>query len=258
MKTLLSVITLSLCLTLSAQSYIQLEVISLKEGQEDEYLKIEEFYSEVKRLAVEKGLQSGWAVFKNIPNDQNKIEGLSYPDYMVFNLFDSKEQMEQEIDFNSLTIMAHKGRTKKKIIKKMISNWAEPRKETRYYTYKRISNTDWGLGEFKKGMKMFGAAVQQLDESYIDYELKFFKKYHDQQIKTKERGWWELNEIISSSDNALKEMTHIIFEAPGPMWGKIENPAADFTQKMMTENGLKTRKMWPHFEMDLQYFAFRN
>ena len=54
MKTLLSVITLSLCLTLSAQSYIQLEVISLKEGQEDEYLKIEEFYSEVKRLAVEK------------------------------------------------------------------------------------------------------------------------------------------------------------------------------------------------------------
>ena len=31
---------------------------------------------------------------------------------MVFNLFDSKEQMEQEIDFNSLTIMAHKGKTK--------------------------------------------------------------------------------------------------------------------------------------------------
>jgi len=77
MKTLLSVITLSLCLTLSAQSYIQLEVISLKEGQEDEYLKIEEFYSEVKRLAVEKGLQSGWAVFKNIPNDQIKFEGSS-------------------------------------------------------------------------------------------------------------------------------------------------------------------------------------
>jgi len=27
---------------------------------------------------------------------------------------------------------------------------------------------------------------------------------------------------------------------------------------MMNENGQKTRKMWPHFEMELQYFAFNN
>ena len=64
--------------------------------------------------------------------------------------------------------------------------------------------------------------------------------------------------IINSSDNALKEMTHIIFEAPGPMWGKIENPEPTFTERIMNENGQKTRKMWPHFEMELQYFAFNN
>ena len=177
---------------------------------------------------------------------------------MVFNLYDSKEQMEQSIDINSLTNMAHKGKTKKKVIKKMLSSWSLPRQETRSYTYKRISNTDWGLGDFKKGLKMYGAPIQQLDENYVDYEIEFFKKGHDKQIETKERGWWELNEIISSSDNALKEMTHIIFEAPGPMWGKIESPEPTFTERMMNENGQKTRKMWPHFEMELQYFAFNN
>ena len=78
---------------------------------------------------------------------------------------------------------------------------------------------------------MYGAPVQELDENYVNYELEFFKKGHDKQIETKERGWWELNEIVSSSDNALKEMTHIIFEAPGPMCGKIENPEPSFTEK---------------------------
>ena len=258
MKNLYYLLFILFCVTLNAQSYIKMEVIKLKSGQEEEYLKIEEFFSDVKKLAVKKGLQSGWAVFKNIPNDQNKIEGLTYPDYMVFNLFDSKEQMEQSIDVNSLTNMAHKGKTKKKVIKKMLSSWSAPRQETRYYTYKRISNTNWGLGDFKKGLKMYGAPVQELDENYVNYELEFFKKGHDKQIETKERGWWELNEIVSSSDNALKEMTHIIFEAPGPMWGKIENPEPSFTEKMMSENGQKTRKMWPHFEMELQYFAFTN
>ena len=53
-------------------------------------------------------------------------------------------------------------------------------------------------------------------------------------------------------------MTHIVFEAPGPMWGKIESPEPTFTERMMNENGQKTRKMWPHFEMELQYFAFNN
>ena len=123
MKKFIVIITLCLAYYVNAQSYIKMEVITLKSGQEDEYLKIEEFFSEVKKLAVKKGLQSGWAVFKNIPNDQNKIEGLTYPDYMVFNLYDSKEQMEQSIDINSLTNMAHKGKTKKKVIKKMLSSW---------------------------------------------------------------------------------------------------------------------------------------
>ena len=182
MKKTLALLFLISAFSINAQSYIQMEVITLKSGQEDEYLKIEEFFSEVKKLAVKKGLQSGWAVFKNIPNDQNKIEGLTYPDYMVFNLYDSKEQMEQSVDINSLTNMAHKGKTKKKVIKKMLSSWSSPRQETRNYTYKRISNTDWGLGEFKKGLKMYGAPIQQLDENYVNYELEFFKKGHDKQI----------------------------------------------------------------------------
>lgn len=53
-------------------------------------------------------------------------------------------------------------------------------------------------------------------------------------------------------------MTHIIFESPGQMWGKIEKPEPDFTEKMMNENSLKTRKILPHFEMELQYFAYNN
>jgi len=108
MKKTLALLFLISAFSINAQSYIQMEVITLKSGQEDEYLKIEEFFSEVKKLAVKKGLQSGWAVFKNIPNDQNKIEGLTYPDYMVFNLYDSKEQMEQSVDINSITNMAYK------------------------------------------------------------------------------------------------------------------------------------------------------
>ncbi|MGC6421985.1 MAG: hypothetical protein ACON43_04160 [Flavobacteriaceae bacterium] len=256
-KTLLICVLLCAFFT-SAQThkYIKMEVITLKEGQHKNYLEIEEFFSAVKQLAVKKGLQTGWAVFKNIPNEENKIEGLTYPDYMVFNLYGSEEQMNADVDINSLVNEAHKGKTKRSTIKKMLTNWSAPRDVTRYYTYKRIANTDWGMGDMKAGLKLYGAPVKQLDENYINYELEFFKKNHDRQVASKERGWWELNEIIDSSDNALKEMTHIIFEAPGPMWGKVEVKEPSFTEKMMSENGIKTRKIWPHFEMELQYFAF--
>ena len=58
MKKFIVIITLCLAYYVNAQSYIQMEVITLNSGQEDEYLKIEEFFSEVKKLAVKKGLQS--------------------------------------------------------------------------------------------------------------------------------------------------------------------------------------------------------
>ena len=74
MKNLYYLLFILFCVTLNAQSYIKMEVITLKSGQEEEYLKIEEFFSDVKKLAVKKGLQSGWAVFKNIPNDQIKLK----------------------------------------------------------------------------------------------------------------------------------------------------------------------------------------
>ena len=58
MKKTLVLLFLISAFSINAQSYIQMEVITLKSGQEDEYLKIEEFFSEVKKLAVKKGLQS--------------------------------------------------------------------------------------------------------------------------------------------------------------------------------------------------------
>ena len=131
MKKFIVIITLCLAYYVNAQSYIQMEVITLKSGQEDEYLKIEEFFSEVKKRAVNKGHQTGQAIFKNNQNDKNIIEGLTDPDKMVCNLYDSKEQMEQSTDIKSITNMAQKGKTKKKVIKEMLSSWSLPRQETR-------------------------------------------------------------------------------------------------------------------------------
>ena len=47
--------------------YAVMWAIDLNDGAEDDYVKLEEFYSEIHKEAVKQGLRYGWSVWKSTP-----------------------------------------------------------------------------------------------------------------------------------------------------------------------------------------------
>ena len=65
-------ITFILITTISySQNQISYEAIWLNEGMEEQYLEVEKFWSEIKKEAISRDLQSGWVVWKVIKNPDN-------------------------------------------------------------------------------------------------------------------------------------------------------------------------------------------
>jgi hypothetical protein len=63
MKKILLLFTLIFTITTSAQ-YTILSAVDIKEGMEDQYLQLEEFFGPVHDLAIKKGIQDLQAVLK--------------------------------------------------------------------------------------------------------------------------------------------------------------------------------------------------
>ena len=53
----------------------------------------------------------------------------------------------------------------------------------------------------KKECKLAMNAFKSLNEDYEEYEMKFFKKWHEKNILNGSRKWWEFNRVLSSSEN---------------------------------------------------------
>ena len=107
-------IALFFSFSLNAQFYWTSEI---NEGMEEEYEKFEAFWGVAKEKAIADGLQAGWSIWKVDPssNDDNP-----WADYIIINTYQSKEQMDANVDWMQLIQDAHKGKTKRSVIKKYI------------------------------------------------------------------------------------------------------------------------------------------
>ena len=129
-----------------------------------------------------------------------------------------------------------KGKTKKSVIKKYSNETVNNkyREKSVTYTNQRISDLSSG-GNPSKGLVAYYHGIEQLNEDYVDFELKFFRELHKGR-----KLWWELNKISNRTDNAYKPVTHTIFEINDENAPSLES---NFTNEMMLKYGQTTRKI---------------
>ncbi len=60
--------------------------VDLNEGAEQDYLKLEAFWSEIHKEAIKQGSQNGWSVWKRTPKKQMKLVRLNTLSSMDSNL----------------------------------------------------------------------------------------------------------------------------------------------------------------------------
>ena len=259
MKHFFLVVFIFTSVSLTAQDwssvYRQVEEVTIYEGLEEEYLNFEAFWKTVKEKHVKEGKQIAWFVWKVIPSEENK----GWADYLILNIFSDEKQMtdmlSKSVDWWTNEIkVAHKGKTKRSLIRKYIKETIENK-----YRKKSVTYTNKGIDAFlaqgaapAAGIKGNYIGVEQLNEDYVDFETKLFAPYHKQ---SKSRLYWELNEIVDRSENAYKPVTHIIFEIKNPEDPQTKwNPT--FAEQMAVKYGIASRKFHGAMDAELVHFAW--
>ena len=90
MKKFILLLTLIFTTTVNSQ-YVILSAISLNDGAEADYLKLEEFFNPIHDAAIEAGIQNGQTLYKVTSESDSE----NAPDYVILTNFSSKEQLDK-------------------------------------------------------------------------------------------------------------------------------------------------------------------
>ena len=96
-KQILSII-FTLTFSISFSQLISYEAIWVNEGMEEDYISVEEIWSEVKKQAIADDIQDFWIVFK-VQKDATNADDLKKPDYIVMNGFKYEEQRTKQTNW---------------------------------------------------------------------------------------------------------------------------------------------------------------
>ena len=78
-------------------------------------------------------------------------------------------------------------------------------------------------------------------------KLNFTRLGTKKVLLNESRRWWEFNRLLSSSENANKDITHVTIDIQGRELSEEEQQelweTVTFTDQMMWKNGTKTREL---------------
>ena len=253
-------INLIIALLLSAITYSQMinyTSVRLEDGQDDAYIEYEKFWSKIHEKAIEDGHETGWMIWEVIPieGDENAE---NQPDFLIMNFFKDSIQQNKNVNYYEIGRSVYNKMSKKKFDKV----WeAGPFGTRNFYQLERLDNTTWLFGDPEIGTILRLNAFKQLDDTYEQYEMEFYKKWHNKGILNGSRKWWEFNRVLNSSENGNKDITHVTLDMDGreipeeeaqEAWGK-----PSFTDRMMWNNGSKTREMINQVNLKLVMYRFK-
>ena len=145
--------------------YAVMWAVDLNDSAEDDYLKLEQFYSEIHEEALKQGLRSGWSVWKRTPQEGDEANAA---EYIIFDNFSSKEQMEGNgADNAELAEIAYKGKMSKRAITKMLEKTGSYSRERRTYMLEAVDFTLSG-GNVKPGDK---ATINLMTKKTDDFKV---------------------------------------------------------------------------------------
>jgi hypothetical protein len=142
MKNLL--LTLALIFSFNATSQIAvMTAVDLKDGAEDDYLKLEKFYSAVHKESIKQGFRTGWSLWKAPDNPDNP----SAAEYILFDNY-TLEQYEAAQNGNvpnglDIAKEIYKGKMSRRAIEKMAGSWQDTSNERRSYVLKLVDATNF-------------------------------------------------------------------------------------------------------------------
>tara|TARA_A100001015_G_scaffold146017_1_gene161881 strand:+ start:748 stop:1548 length:801 start_codon:yes stop_codon:yes gene_type:complete len=241
-----------------------MEEVTLKEGVESDYLKLEKMWSNVHEKIHEMGQKAGWFLFKVVPADN----GVQWPpnsstpwcDYVIFNIYSDKAQNDGNWgvgntpkEAQDFIRKANYNKMKNSEISRLLKI-GNLRENTTTYTMETIDATI-DVGSIKTGDRALILGIEQLNEDYENYEMKWFKNGHNEAILNGQRLAWYLNRISARSDNAYKPVSHIIFERFNPTPAEnVSNPKPSFVDEMMSKHGTASRKIHGGLYLELVDF----
>ena len=204
MKKILLLFTVLFSFSVNAQTVMW--AIDLNDGAEDDYLKLEEFYSEIHKEGLKQGLRSGWSVWKRTPKEGDEANAA---EYIIFDNYSSQEQMEGNGMTNAeLAQIAYKGKMSKRAITKMLETTGSYSKERRTYTIKGV---DWTLlsgGNVRPGDKATINLMTKKTDDFESYESEVWKPVAEKNIMKGNLRQWILVEVTDRSENAWQDFTH--------------------------------------------------
>ena len=172
-KTFLSILFL-LALTsnqvFSQNFYAQIQEVTVQEGLNSEYEEFEKFWSVVNEKLIADGHLAGWSFWKVNPesNDYNP-----WADYLLYNLFSSEDQMNSTLSkspewWAEYVEKAHKGKSKRSLIKKYVKETLDNKYKQRLVTYNTSNIAAFADDKLQPaaGINAVYIGMEQLNEDY--------------------------------------------------------------------------------------------
>ena len=253
MKKFTLTILFTFYLTFSFAQLITHMSVRVDDNERQGYLELENFWSEIHEQAIKDGLSQRWMVWEFTYEDEEASKGK--PDFLVMNFYKDSIQKSKtaNLNFKDYAKKVYKGKLSKSKFEK---KWNLPLGKRNFYELERLDNTYWH-GELKIGMKISMNVFKSLNEDYEDYEMKFFKKWHEKRMETGDLGWWEFNKVISRSDNENQDVTHFTMDIAliDNYMGSYPQPT-EFSDQMLIKHGSESRKRIIGDELELKFVQF--
>jgi len=233
MKNLLLTFILFFSFSLNAQ-YAIMSAVGLNDGAEEDYLKLEQFWSAIHQEAVDQGLQTGSSVWKRTPKEGDEANAA---EYLIFDQFSSMEQLEKGYNGVELAQKAYKGKMSRRSIQRMMDGTGTESRERRNYILKVVDATILAGGSAKPGDKATLNLMTKKTDDFEKYESEVRKPIAEKNILNGRLRQWVLVEVTNRTENAYKGFTHLA-------WNLSGNRDVEFEGM----SGFKWDKLWEGIE----------
>ena len=221
-----------------------MEAYVIQDGKDSDYRKIEKFVAPLKAMAIKEGNLMQWIVMKRKSGgDLSSIDKTKeIANYIVFNVYKDKSQMDSDNwnNYRGYASKVYKRKMSKSSINKMF-NMAEGnqvKKSWRQYVIQGIYQTPSYRPQVGDVINL--DPMEALNEDYENFELEFFMPRWEKVVDEGGLRMWGLAKVLSSSDNAYKNLTHFVFK--NPTGSPIKFGENSFLDSKLQEMGMQSRK----------------
>ena len=254
MKKTLTLILLVFMTTLNAQ-IASMDAFVINDGKDGDYIKIEEFVAPLKAMAIKEGNLMQWVVMKRkAGGDLTSIDkSKEIANYVVFNVYKSKSQMESDnwSNYKKYAEKVYKRKMSKSSIAKMfkMAEGTEVKKSWRQYTIEGIYQTPTYRAQVGDIINL--SPMEALNEDYEKFEMEYFMPNWQKVINSGGLRMWGLTKVVSSNDTAFKNLTHFVFQ--NKTGTEIIYEEESFLDSKLLELGMESRKMYDSAELEIIY-----